>query len=69
MSLLKSTHGAEDKVLHCPSCLKELDHSEINDEGYTLNDDDGPCDGPIANITCGGCEFTINVNLEFYGVY
>ena len=66
MSLLKSS---EDKPLHCPVCLKELEHLDINHDGYTLNDDDGVCDGPIANITCAACGFTINVNLEFYGVY
>ena len=64
--LLKSSEG---KVLHCPACPKELEYSEINDDDYTLNNDSGVCDGPIANITCGGCGFTINVNLEFYGVY
>ena len=68
MALLKSTHGLEDKVLHCPTCLKELEHSEAHGE-YTLNDDDGVCDGPMTNVTCSGCEFTISVNMEFYGVY
>ncbi len=56
---------SECKVLHCPVCLKVLEDSEIGGD-YTLNDEVGVCDAPITNITCGGCGFTINVNLEFY---
>ena len=56
----------EEKVLHCPVCLKVLEYSEVGEEELTLNDDTGVCDAPIMNITCGGCGFTINVNLEFY---
>ncbi len=66
MSLLKSS---EEKVLHCPICLKVLEHSEVHGEDCTLNDDSGVCDAPITSITCDGCEFTLSVNFEFYGIH